>query len=70
MERGKHMKSSVRYLPTKKFHILPICGLAPDELKESARSCSLDRENVKLTTLQNLLANSLGIKEGFSRVNS
>ncbi|MEM5536540.1 hypothetical protein WNY58_09070 [Neptuniibacter pectenicola] len=60
------MKSSVRYLPTKKFHILPICGLAPDELKESARSCSLDRENVKLTTLQNLLANSLGIKEGFS----
>lgn len=60
------MTIPVRYLPTRKFHILPITGLSPDELKKSAKACSRDREKIGHNSLLNMLAKSMGFKGGFS----
>jgi len=60
------MTSSVRYLPTSKFHILPIRGLSPEQLKQSAKTCMRDRETIRHNTLLNLLAKQMGFKGGFA----
>lgn len=60
------MKSTTRFLPTHQFHIVPLNGLSPDDLKQSAKNCSLDREQLRHNTLLNLLAKSLGAERGFA----
>lgn len=60
------MSNVVRYLPTKKFHILPLRGLSPEELKNSAKNCLRDREKIKHNSLLNLVVKELGFKGGFS----
>jgi hypothetical protein len=65
-EREKYMTSLERYLPTNKFHILPIRGITPDELKRTAKDCLRDRENIGHSTLLNLMAKQLGFKQGFA----
>lgn len=54
------------YLPLKKFHILPIYGLEPDLIKQSAKSTFRDREKISYCTLLNALVSGLGFKGGFS----
>ncbi|WP_235985092.1 hypothetical protein [Acinetobacter baretiae] len=54
------------YLPLKKFHILPIYGLEPDLIKQSAKSTLRDREKISYCTLLNALVSGLGFKGGFS----
>lgn len=54
------------YIPLDKFHILPVTGLTPDNLKYSAKKIIKDREKISPTTRLNILAKSLGIKGGFA----
>ncbi|WP_212750857.1 hypothetical protein [Pseudoalteromonas sp. S1612] len=52
------------YIPLEKFHILPVTGLTPENLKYSAKKIIKDREKISSTTRLNILAKSLGIKGG------
>ncbi|WKD24203.1 hypothetical protein NDQ71_03655 [Pseudoalteromonas sp. KG3] len=54
------------YIPLEKFHIVPITGLTPENLKYSAKKTIRDREKIPHTTKLNILAKSLGIKGGFA----
>lgn len=54
------------YIPLEKFHILPVTGLTPQNLKYSAKKIIKDREKISPTTRLNILAKSLGIKGGFA----
>ena len=58
--------SKNRYIRTEKFHILPIYGVTPDDLKQSAKEYSKDRENMPYTSRLNFLAKTYGVKGGFS----
>ena len=60
------MKQPTAYLPLEKFHIIPINGLSPDEIKASVSDVSRDREKIKHLTLLNACAKALGVKEGFA----
>lgn len=60
------MKQPTAYLPLKKFHILPINGLSPDEIKKSVSQVSRDREKIKRNTLLNACAKALGFKGGIA----
>ena len=54
------------YIPLEKFHIVPITGLTPENLKYSAKKTIRDREKIPHTTKLNILAKNLGIKGGFA----
>lgn len=54
------------YLPLKRFHIVPICGLHPDQIKQSARNVIQDREKIKHNTCLNAICKALGFKGGFA----
>ncbi|MDP8162070.1 hypothetical protein QJU89_04370 [Pasteurella skyensis] len=54
------------WLPLKKFHILPIIGLSPDEIKYSAKNVHKDREKISHTTLLNACVKALGFSGGFA----
>ncbi|WP_253820104.1 hypothetical protein [Vibrio campbellii] len=55
------------YIPLEKFHIVPLTGLSPIELKKSAKKKSMDdREKIKLNTKLNALAKRLGVTGGFA----
>ncbi|NOH99263.1 hypothetical protein [Vibrio sp. 99-70-13A1] len=54
------------YIPLEKFHIVPIVGLSPEQLKISAKKTSQDREKISHTTKLNAIAKRLGIKGGFA----
>lgn len=58
------MKQPTAYLPLEKFHIIPIHGLSPDEIKKSVSQVSRDREKIKHSTLLNACAKALGFKGG------
>ena len=60
------MKQPTAYLPLEKFHIIPINGLSPYEIKASVSDVSRDREKIKHLTLLNACAKALGVKEGFA----
>ncbi|WHI48968.1 hypothetical protein [Microbulbifer sp. VAAF005] len=60
------MTNIKRFLPTKKFHILPIKGLTPAELKSSAKAAYRDREKLGHSSLLNFLAKQFGISGGFA----
>ncbi len=55
------------FIPLEKFHIVPLTGLSPAELKKSAKKKSMDdREKIKLNTKLNALAKRLGVTGGFA----
>lgn len=54
------------YIPLEKFHIVPLTGLSPAELKISAKRTSRDREKITHTTKLNAIAKRLGITGGFA----
>lgn len=54
------------YLPLKQFHILPIYGLSPDDIKLSVQNVSRDREKIGHCALLNACAKSLGFSGGFA----
>lgn len=54
------------YIPLEKFHIVPLTGLSPAELKISAKRTSRDREKITHTTKLNAIAKCLGITGGFA----
>lgn len=54
------------YIPLEKFHIVPLTGLSPAELKRSAKRTSRDREYITHTTKLNAIAKRLGISGGFA----
>lgn len=54
------------YIPLEKFHIVPLTGLSPAELKISAKRTSRDREKITHTTKLNAIAKRLGISGGFA----
>ncbi|EME0092515.1 hypothetical protein VXI05_000492 [Vibrio parahaemolyticus] len=54
------------YIPLEKFHIVPLTGLSPVELKISAKRTSRDREKITHTTKLNAIAKRLGITGGFA----
>lgn len=60
------MKQPTAYLPLEKFHIIPINGLSPDEIKKSVSQVSRDREKIKRNTLLNACAKALGFKGGIA----
>ena len=60
------MKQPTAYLPLKKFHIIPINGLSPNEIKKSVSQVSRDREKIKHLTLLNACAKALGCKGGIA----
>ncbi len=47
------------YIPLEKFHIVPLTGLSPAELKISAKRTSRDREKITHTTKLNAIAKRL-----------
>lgn len=54
------------YLPLKKFHILPIYGLSPDEIRSSVKNVFRDREKIGHCSLLNACVKSLGFSGGFA----
>ncbi|ODW58655.1 hypothetical protein BBL88_06340 [Vibrio parahaemolyticus] len=54
------------YIPLEQFHIVPLTGLSPAELKTSAKRTSHDREKISHTTKLNAITKRLGIAGGFS----
>lgn len=54
------------YLPLKLFHILPIYGLSPYEIKLSVQNVSRDREKIGHCSLLNACVKSLGFSGGFA----
>ncbi len=55
------------YLPLDKFHIVSIRSLEPEAIKIAAKKHTIfDREEIKLTTLLNSIAKSLGFSGGFA----
>jgi hypothetical protein len=58
-------KSKV-YLPLKCFHIVPIYGVQPDQIKQSAQNLIQDREKIKHNTCLNGICKALGFEGGFA----
>lgn len=54
------------YIPLEKFHIVPLTGLSPAELKTSAKRTSRDREKISHTTKLNAITKRLGVAGGFA----
>ena len=54
------------YIPLEKFHIVPVSGLSPEQLKSSAKKTIRDREKISHTTKLNAIAKRLGVKGGFA----
>lgn len=54
------------FLPLENFHIIPIYGILPENLKLSVKNTILDREKIGHCTLLNSLAKGLGFSGGFS----
>jgi hypothetical protein len=64
-----HLKALDRYIPFRKFHIAPLSGLTPDDVKWAAElACTKyrDREDIKLNTAQNFIAQRLGFEGGYA----
>ncbi|MET4694984.1 hypothetical protein [Endozoicomonas lisbonensis] len=55
-----------RYITTKNYHVVPILGLHPDDIKKSTKQVFRDREDIAHCTLLNLVASSFGISGGFA----
>lgn len=55
-----------RFIRTEKFHILPIYGVMPDDLKKSSKDYEKDREDIKHNTRLNLLAKTYGVSGGIA----
>jgi len=62
----KRQEEFYHYLPTEKAHIIPILGLSPELLKESAKKSICDLEKIKHNTLLNLISKALGFSGGFA----
>lgn len=58
------------YIPLEKFHIVPVTGLSPADLKASAKKTSQDREKISHTTKLNAIAKRLGVTGGFAAYES
>lgn len=54
------------YIPLEKFHIVPLTGLSPEDLKTSAKRTSRDREKISHTTKLNAITKRLGVTGGFA----
>lgn len=54
------------YIPLEKFHIVPVKGLSPAELKKSAKKTLHDREKISHTTKLNAITKRLGVNGGFA----
>lgn len=58
------------FIPLEKFHIVPLTGLSPAELKASAKRTSQDREKISHTTKLNAITKRLGVTGGFAAYES
>lgn len=56
----------VKYLPFRKFHIASIKELSEESLKNASYALKKDRQAIKLGTIQNYIAKSLGFRAGFA----
>lgn len=57
---------AVKYLPFKKFHIASITDLSEESVKVASYALKKDRQAIKLGTIQNYIAKSLGFRAGFA----
>lgn len=60
------MAISTKFLPLKKFHIVPITSISPEQIKKAAKNVRRDKEKIGHTTLLNAITNSLGFTGGFA----
>ena len=60
------MKTCNKYLPLKKYHIVELTSLKPEDIKISAKRVKRDREKIPYTTLLNAIVRSLGFRGGFA----
>lgn len=67
---GTKMKTSNRYLPLDDWHVAPIFGLSPEDLKQSAKFARKFYQNInkpiKHTTLLSAITKKLGFHGGFA----
>ena len=57
---------NIRYITIGDFHVAPLAELSPDGIKAAAKQLIKDREGIKRTTSQNLIADALGFKGKFA----